>query len=57
MRKTDIARLVAIQAFSVQRIEFGKEAILVETRGCSNQNRLPPKGEGREVLPQEKAPG
>ena len=29
MRKDDITRLVAIQGFSVQRVEFGREAIQV----------------------------
>jgi len=33
MRKDDITRLVAIQGFSVRRIEFGREEERVETRG------------------------
>jgi len=33
MRKDDITRLVAIQGFSVRRIEFDQEAIQLETRG------------------------
>ena len=32
MRKHDITRLVAIQGFSVDRIEFSKESVEVETR-------------------------
>jgi len=32
MQKDDITRLVAIQGFSVRQIEFGREAVQVETR-------------------------
>jgi len=32
MRKDDITRLVAIQGFSVSKIEFGREAMQVERR-------------------------